>query len=131
MTDVYKRFVKGKQRKCFAIGCSFGGMLLTNVLGTEKDFFLDAACVINACMKMVETDENFRTACYGLYNRVLGKQLYALIIENEPAMRAHFKKNLNIDILKAVEANPPSVSNYDDLFTCPCFGFKDRRDYYQ
>ena len=52
MKYIYEKYGRGTGRKVFAIGCSMGGGILANLLGSEgTDCFLDAASCVAAPLK--------------------------------------------------------------------------------
>ena len=60
----------------------------------------------------------------------LGFEVNKIIKRLEPELDEHFKSNLGIDIKKTISENPWSITKFDENFTAPSFGFKDRNDMY-
>jgi len=67
---------------------------------------------------------------WGLLEYYLGHQLNKVMIKHEPILRKHFKENLGIDILKTIKEKKVSILEFDNHFTAPAFGYKDKDDYY-
>jgi predicted alpha/beta-fold hydrolase len=61
----------------------------------------------------------------------MGKGLNELILKHESALKDHFNDKLGIDIKKTIESTEVSILQFDQNFTAPAFGYKDRDDYYQ
>ena len=68
MKYIYDKYCKGTGRKSFAMGCSMGGNILTNLLGFEgKNCFLDAASCIAVPMKKWVCREKIASSLGGFY----------------------------------------------------------------
>ena len=79
---------------------------------------------------MIYIEEPMRTSAFGMYDVGLGKSLNQLLLRHEPVLRDHFLKEHNMNIKQMIKDNPPSILNFDNIFTAPAFGYKDRADYY-
>ena len=131
MTAIYDKFCKNQNRKAFAVGCSMGANILANLVGHQgDDCFLEAACLVQAPMKMWEIETFIQNSACGLYNSHLGKNLNSVITRHQSVLNDHFKANINIDIPEYVRTVKPSIITFDEKITCPCFGYASRAEYY-
>ena len=78
----------------YALGCSMGGIILSNLIGYQGDqCFIDAACILSSPIKMWETQEAIKKSLYGLYDKVLGSNLNNVIIKHEPILGKYYLEN--------------------------------------
>ena len=131
MKSYYEKYCKKSGKKVLAIGCSFGGNLLTNVLGKEgSDTFISAACLIQAPMNLVEMGRKIRYEANGFYDRALGRKMKAVMIENEPYLKDYYKQKHNMDLWQTLQDMPNSGCLCNEIFIAPMFGYENESDYY-
>lgn len=76
MQYIYNKYCVPKNKKAFAMGCSFGAALLSNLMGHEgESCILQAATLVNPPMKIWICGDSINTSMYGGYNSGLGKNL--------------------------------------------------------
>ena len=131
MKYFYEKYCQGKNKKFMAIGCSMGANMLVHLLGNEGETsFVDAACCVQAPMKLLEILKTLRVVHDGFYDRTLGASMKAVMRDNEPKLRESLKKDHNIDILKSLDKMEDSIIDYDTVFTVKMFGYKSIEEYY-
>ena len=70
MRYIYETYLKPNGHRCYGVGTSMGGMILTNVLAKlGDDTFLNGACIIHAPIEMAKCEKHITESCGGLYNR--------------------------------------------------------------
>lgn len=96
MKYMYSQYVEKTERKVFAIGFSMGANILANVLGyigdgKEHKIKIDGACVIQAPHRMWIACRALFTSMGGFYNRRLGKNIKAVMLNHESELNEAFK----------------------------------------
>lgn len=109
-----------------------GANILANALGEEGDnCFFDAACVVQAPMKLWLNCDPIRNNCFGFYNHYLGQCLVDLYSRQRPMLKEMYKEKLKIDLDdEFANTKGQTIMWFDDKMLPPQFGFKDRTDYY-
>lgn len=131
MKYFHQKYCEGKNKKFMSIGCSMGANMLVHILGNEgENTFIDAACCVQAPMKLFEMMKTIRVVNDGFYDRALGASIKTVMRENEPVLKDTLSKDHNIDILKTLDETDDSIINYDSIFTVKMFGYKDVEEYY-
>ena len=67
---------------------------------------------------------------FGIYDKVMGQGVNALMLKHEPTFRQHFQEKLGFDLKQKLESEKPSLLTFDDAITAPFFGYSGRDDYY-
>jgi predicted alpha/beta-fold hydrolase len=117
-----------QNRKVFAVGCSMGANILANLIGNEgDDCMLEAACIVQAPIKMWECERQLREELFGQYDVRLGQRVSEIALSHENVLQEHFKETLGVDMKETLKnQKPPSLLMFDDVFTARAFGYKDR-----
>ena len=91
-----------------------GANILANMIGYEgSKCFLEAACIVNAPIKMWECEPAIRTSLFGAYNRGMGKNLNQLLIRNEEILSKRFKEAVGTDIQTYLRTHEHSILDFD------------------
>jgi predicted alpha/beta-fold hydrolase len=82
----------------FAIGLSFGGNMLTNLLGNlGEECYLDAAFIIHSAPRVWQIEEKLNSSMYGRHDKNFGKKMKSLYQKHIGTLQNHFK-SLGIDL---------------------------------
>lgn len=138
-TEDIRRFIAhvasaSPQRSIFLIGYSLGASVLANYLGQEAENAPQqvkaAVCVANP-WDMELLNYSLDTSWIGtyLYSKAMLSNLLRLVRNNRAVLEESpiFREQLEI----AKSANPKVVSDFDNLYTAPLFGFDGCHDYYR
>lgn len=133
-TDDIRRLVKRVRttqpnRKIYLVGYSLGGSILANYLGQEGDAVeVDGACVVANPWDLNVSNVMINESWIGrnVYSPTMAKNLMRLIKNNSEVLQKHphFQKGMKAPF-------PKLISDFDDNFTAPFFGFNASSDYYR
>jgi len=87
------------KRKMFAIGCSLGGNLLTNLLGNlGEDCYLSAAFIIHSAPRIWEIEETISNSMYGRHDKNFGIKMKNLYKKHFDTLSGHYQKEKGINL---------------------------------
>ena len=126
-----KHIQKNYKAKYFAMGCSMGGNILANALGSKHNLNLESAVCFQAPTKIWKCFENVQNCLYGIFDWCLGNNMRKQLIRHaqDPAIVQGLKEEYGIDVMEYINSTP-SMFKYDTLVTVPMFGYKSREEYY-
>ncbi len=126
MEYVYKKLSKDRNIKAFALGCSMGANILSNLLGIDKeDSILSAAVCVQAAIKKWNVLEYFKNSLNGTYDKALGKYQFDRVRSNLNIMQPYFQEKFGIDLEKKLNETAPSYIAYHQIITVPLNGYSD------
>lgn len=114
------------------MGANILGNLL-GMIGKPGDPVFDGACIVQAPIKMWETQATFFSSLGGLYNRKLGQGIKRLMLLHEDTIADAIQEKCGVPLRETFEKMSDrecTVENIDEIFTSKFFGFKDRNDYF-
>ena len=90
MKYVYEKYCSQTSRPAFALGCSMGANILTNVIGHQGEAcFLKAAFLIQAPMQIKMCIESIVTSMNGIFNKKMGEGLLNVYQRHQNVLREH------------------------------------------
>lgn len=131
MQQVFNQYCRPVSRKVYAVGCSLGANILSNMLGLEGErCFLDGAIVVQAPIQLLPMEVTMKNNWFGMWDYLLGISIYAMFSKHADAMEDELKKKLNLDMKKFIKEQRPSILEYDKVLTAPFNGYANTQDYY-
>lgn len=129
--EIKKRYPK---RPLYAVGFSFGAVILANYLGTvpEAHTYVKAACLIGCAWDLVDSAYHIDESWSGhyLFNPALTKFLNRIISNNFGELSSHAPKLFNEDNL-ALGKRQTKTWQFDDVYTCHTAGYENSMQYYR
>ena len=99
MRYVYEAYLKPNKLKCYGVGTSMGGMIMTNVLATLGDeSFISGAAIVHAPIEMSKCEKHIIEACGGLYNREMAQNVANILLRNEKITAKWVKEKCHVNL---------------------------------
>jgi len=142
---IYEKYIKQpagspiKEAPVVAMGCSLGASNLANVLGDSNPNkrlpFLKAAMCMDVPMKFDRCLEILKSNLFGFFDIGLGANMVNQLKRHQkqvPETMKKMKDIYDIDLSEFLRNQKaiPSIIEYDKKITCPMFGYKNPKEYY-
>ncbi|KAK6463189.1 Alpha/Beta hydrolase protein [Scheffersomyces coipomensis] len=134
LVEIKKRY---PTRPIYAVGFSFGCVLLANLMGStekeESDDDLIKACSLIGCpWDLVDSGHHLESSWSGayLFSPALSQFLGKIVKNNYKDLNSHNSSLFNEDSLKQCLAIK-KLYQFDDLFTCKTIGLANAFEYYK
>lgn len=138
-TEDIRRFIRvlraeqPAERRIYLVGFSLGASILANFLGQEGELTsqpgsrVDAAMIVANPWDLYQSNQYLASSFMGrtVYSPVMAKNLLRLLKNHHVKLQ----ENKNFDYEKRREVK--MISDFDNQYTAPLFGFDTANDYYR